>query len=251
MKRSMDSKRAFFRYLPTYPGIEDWGSRVMDAGFTKVEKHRVYPAPGHPDDHHFSWEEGRRLAAWTFVYITAGGGVFESEASGSEEIEAGDVFVVFPGVWHRYRPELERGWDEYWVEGDGAALEAAVTRAGLSPARPVLRVGHDEGLLKCFHEVIETIREEPPGFQAIIGMQTLVLLARLNSLLQKARESGATSGERIVRQAILLMRESLGEPVRWEELALKTGVSYSSFRRLFRKVTGRAPGDYFIEMKIN
>jgi len=41
----MDSKRLFFRYLPTYPGIEDWGSRVLDAGFTKVDKNSAYPAP--------------------------------------------------------------------------------------------------------------------------------------------------------------------------------------------------------------
>jgi len=247
----MKTGKGFFRYLPIYPGIQDWGCRVLDAGFTKVEKHTLYPAPGHPDDHHFSWEEGRRLKAWTFVYITAGMGVFESDASGVLPVEAGDVFVVFPDVWHRYRPDDHTGWDEYWVEGDGPLLQEAVERAGLEPARPVLRVGHDDALLRGFHEVMETIEAEPPGFQAVIGMQCLVLVARLCSLLQKARELGASSGERIVRQAILLMRENLGTNVRWEDVARKAGVSYSSFRRVFRQITGRAPGDYFIEMKMN
>lgn len=247
----MKTGRGFFRYLPIYSGIQDWGCRVLDAGFTKVERHTLYPAPGHPDDHHFSWEEGRRLRAWTFVYITAGGGVYESERSGALPVEAGDVFVIFPGVWHRYRPDPERGWDEYWVEGEGPLLEMALGKADLTAAAPVLRVGHDEALLRAFHETMEAIQEEAPGFQAIIGMQCLVLVARLASLMQSARERGASNGERIVRQAILLMRENLGMAVRWEEVARRTGVSYSSFRRIFRKVTGRAPGDYFIEMKMN
>jgi AraC-like DNA-binding protein len=247
----MDPAHGFFRYLPTYPGIEDWGARVLDAGCTQIGRDVVYPAPGHPDDHHFSWEAGRQLRAWTFVYITAGGGVFESQESGSLPVQSGDVFVIFPGVWHRYRPHLETGWDEYWVECDGKALEDAIQRTGLDPAKPVLRVGHDDALLRCFLDIMETIRLEPPCFQAIVGMQSMVLLAQLRSLLQKVREQGATSSERIARQSIVLMREHLGGQIIWEDVAKKAGVSYSSFRRLFRKTTGRSPGDYFIEMKIN
>ena len=74
----MTHKRRFIRYLPAYAEMEEWRARVLDAGFTNVLPGVGYPAPGHPEDHDFSWESGRRLSAYTFIYITSGAGVFES-----------------------------------------------------------------------------------------------------------------------------------------------------------------------------
>ncbi|MBC7978995.1 MAG: AraC family transcriptional regulator [Armatimonadetes bacterium] len=247
----MNPKRRFFRYLPAYAGMEEWGARVLDAGFTNVLPGAEYPAPGHPEDHHFSWENGRRLSAYTFIYITSGAGVFESEASGTAAISAGNVFVLFPGVWHRFRPLQESGWDEYWVECEGSAIDSAVERIGLEAANPVIDVGHDDAFLRCFLNILETVEAEPPGFEAIVGLRSLEIIARLRSLRMIAAEQGFTPGQKAVKQSILKMRENLGGTLEWDELAKDLGMSYSSFRRVFRKETGLSPGSYFIEMKMN
>lgn len=247
----MNDSRGYYRYLPVYPEIEDWGCKVLDVGYTRVPPMTVYPAPGHPEDHHFSWEHGRRLKAFTFVYITTGAGVFDSSESGEVRLEGGEVFVVFPGVWHRYRPDPQTGWDEYWVECEGPLLEKSVERMQLKPANPVLKVGHDEALLREFLNIMETIGKELPGFLAVAGAQSLVIVAMIRSLAKMAQEKGVTTRGKLVRHAIVLMRERLGSAVDWNELASRLGVSYSSFRRSFRAETGRSPGDYFIEMKIN
>jgi AraC-like ligand binding domain len=34
-------------------------------------------------------------------------------------VDAGQVIFLFPGVWHRYRPDEKTGWDEHWVGFDG------------------------------------------------------------------------------------------------------------------------------------
>ena len=251
MDRPMNTPRKYFRYLPLYPEIEGWGARVMDAGCTQVLAGQIYPAPGHPDDHHFDWETGRKLAAHTFVYITAGEGVFESKASGEVKVNAGDVFVIFPGVWHRFRPKVDVGWNEYWVECEGELLEAAVKNAALVPEEPVITVGHDPALLECFTSILETIQNEPPGYQAIIGLQCVTIIARIRSRQQMARDRLNPSDEKLVRQAIFLMRENLGGRMEWEELAAQLGISYSSFRRIFPRATGCSPGNFFLEMKMN
>lgn len=247
----MSTPRKYFRYLPRYPEIEGWGARVLDAGCTQVPAHQIYPAPGHPDDHHFDWETGRKLAAHTFVYITAGEGVFESKASGLMKVNAGDVFVIFPGVWHRFRPEIEVGWNEYWVECEGELLETAIRNAGMIPEHPIIPVGHDPALLECFTSILETIQNEPPGYQAIIGLQSVTILARIKSRQQLVQGQHSPSEEKIVRQAILRMSENLGGRMDWQELAAGLGISYSSFRRIFPKATGCSPGNFFLEMKMN
>jgi AraC-like DNA-binding protein len=247
----VNSRRRFFRYLPAYSGMEEWGARVLDAGYTKVPAEAIYPAPGHPEDHDFSWDDGRRLSAYTFVYITSGRGEFDSDVSGKVEVTAGNVMVVFPDVWHRYRPNRETGWDEYWVECEGWAIDSAVKRIGLDAAHPVINVGLDDAFLRCFLNVFETVESEPPGFEAVIGLRSLEIIARIRSLQMIATEQGLTPGEKAVRQAILKMRENLGSTMEWATVAKELGMSYSSFRRAFGKATGRAPGDYFIELKMN
>ena len=212
---------------------------------------RQHEQPGHPEDHEFTWEKGRRLAACTFVYITAGRGTFDSEASGAVSVEAGSVFLVFPNVWHRYRPDPLTGWDEYWVECEGELLASAVQRCGMNPATPVMRVGHDDALLRCFLNIADTIREEAPGFEPIIAMRSLEIVARIRSLMKVSNADGVTSLEKIVKQAQLKMRESLTSNIDFHQLSNHLGMSYSTFRRIFKKETGLPPGGYFIEMKMN
>ena len=98
-------KRSWFRYQPVGPEARAWGIHVLDAGYTLVPPGSPYPPYRHPDDHHFTWEAGRVLDAYTFVHLTRGGGAFESGPSGPRRVQAGDLFIVFPGVWHRYRPD--------------------------------------------------------------------------------------------------------------------------------------------------
>ena len=247
----MNSSPRFFRYLPRNPGAADWGAGVLDAGHGTVPPGADYPLPGHPEDHEFSWEHGRRLGAYTFVYITTGRGVFDSTPSGIVNVEAGSVFLVFPNVWHRYRPAKETGWDEYWVECEGELLDAAVQRSGMVPTAPVMRVGHDDALLRCFLNIADTIKQENPGFEAIIAMRSVEIVARIRSLMKLSSSSGVTSPERLVRQAQVRMRECLAGPIDFDQLASDLGMSYSTFRRTFKAETGRPPGDYFIEMKMN
>jgi AraC-like DNA-binding protein len=247
----MISSPRFFRYLPRITNGNDWGAAVLDAGHGTVPPGSDYPLPGHPEDHEFTWEKGRCLTAYTFVYITAGRGIFESEPSGQITVEAGSVFLLFPNVWHRYRPLSESGWDEYWVECEGELLEAAVRRSGMSPGSPVMRVGHDDALLRCFLNIVDTIKKEDPGFEAIIAIRSIEIVARIRSLMKTYSTTGLSNSEKLVRQVQIRMREALGESIDFQHLAKQHGMSYSTFRRIFKQETGRAPGDYFIEMKMN
>jgi AraC-like DNA-binding protein/mannose-6-phosphate isomerase-like protein (cupin superfamily) len=247
----MNPKPRFFRYLPRNPNGGDWGASVLDAGHGTVPPDSEYPLPGHPDDHLFSWEKGRCLEAYTFVYITAGHGIFDSEPSGEVPVSAGSVFVVFPNVWHRYRPDTKTGWDEYWVECEGTLLEAAVERCGLNPSTAVMRVGHDDALLRCFINIADTIQEESPGFEPIIAMRSLEIVARIRSLLKVSSQDGSTALEKMVKHAQVKMREALNSNIDFHHLASELGMSYSTFRRIFKKETGLPPGEYFIAMKMN
>jgi len=241
--------KSWFCYLPPAPGAQDWGLHVLDAGYTLIPPGSPYPPQKHPDDHMFSWEEGRVLESFTLVYITCGGGRFESERGGSHAIRSGDLFILFPGERHRYRPDPQTGWDEYWVEFDGEWAKRIMTRTGFSPNKPVVTAGDDSEILRLFIEINEATQSQPPGFEPLIATQTAQIIARTLAHLRHGTPVERET-EHFVRQARMYLLQNAERPIDFEALARSLGVSYSVFRRRFRERTGLPPGQYQIQIRL-
>ena len=109
----------FSRYLPVEPTLLDWGMYVLDAGYFDVPAGSEYPVGKHPEEYLFSWEKGRVLEEFQMVYLSRGQGVFECEDKKPVKVKAGDMMLLRPGMWHRYKPDSETGWAESWVGFQG------------------------------------------------------------------------------------------------------------------------------------
>jgi AraC-like DNA-binding protein len=241
---------AWFRYLPVTPEALRWGFYVLDAGYTLIPPGTPYPPGKHPEDHDFTWEEGRTLPSYTLVYITRGAGRFESATAGPLRIEAGDLFILFPGEWHRYRPDPATGWDEYWVEFDGDHARRIMEHRDFSKAGPVICAGHDEALLRLFLDLNESIRDSPLGFEHIIATQAAQMVARVLAAGRRRRGDDG-SEEKLVRRACFHILEQLDRNIDFAALASDLGLSYSGFRKKFRRVTGLPPGRYQQQIRLN
>jgi hypothetical protein len=57
------------------------------------------------------------------IYVHSGQGTFESSASKTRKIGPGTIFILFPGIWHRYRPDFATGWTESWIELNGPNMD--------------------------------------------------------------------------------------------------------------------------------
>jgi AraC-like DNA-binding protein len=242
-------KRSFFRYLAVGPDARAWGVFVPDAGYTLIPPGSPYPPYLHPADHHFTWERGRVLRSFQFVYITRGGGTFESERGGRQRVRAGDLFILFPDVWHRYRPDPRTGWDEYWLEMDGDHARRLMALDPFDPARPVLRIGRDEKLVQLFLEAVDTLRREPPEYRFLLGAQAVMIIAHTLSALKRRRFEGRPA-EEIIREAKALLARAAGRSHPLDGVAAQLSLSYSTFRRLFRQYTGLSPRQYALRMSL-
>ena len=92
-----------------------WGMVVTTAGHQNIPPQAEYPSRNHPTRYLFSTEKGRVLNEYQLVYITRGRGQFASTRQKECEIREGDMFLLFPGEWHNYRPDPHTGWHESWV----------------------------------------------------------------------------------------------------------------------------------------
>lgn len=245
------AKNTFFRYLAVSPADEQWGLYVPTAGYSWTPAHSInYPLTQHPSAYHFRWEQGRILQEFQLLYVIRGEGVFESSGAGALPIKTGDVFVLFPGVWHRYAPNPATGWDEYWVGFDGEIPRRLMQRGCFAPKSPVFSPGLGSSWHELFAGVIELLEMEPMGYHQLLSGLTYQMLTRLHALSREEKLSD-TFKDTVIRKAKYLVMEQLVTKIDWEELARELHVSYSWLRHTFQEYTGFSPYQYQLQLRLN
>ena len=236
----------YFTYLPDNALCEALGCTAFSSGYTRILPGSVYPPVRHPDDHHFIWEKGRTLQAYQFALISEGRGRLQSapDPTRVHEVNAGDVILMFPGVWHRFGPDPETGWVESWIECRGPAFDR-VFAMGLMPIEaPVWHAGSEaEAIFTKVHELAQedTILHQPT--LSALGLQLLALLCQSRGIAEQGRV-------RLVEQARRALMEKSGAPPALESIARDLGLSYSTLRRLFREHTGVSLKQYQTDVRI-
>lgn len=247
----MKLSRRDLKYLfPRIEGDTRWGLTVLGVGsFDIPAKYPSYP-PLAPVGYHYTWEEGRTIPEqYALVYIARGRGVFESEASGARKVAAGSAFVLFPGVWHRYRPARSTGWDEYWFLFKGEIMDRLAGEGVFTPQSPVIDVGLNDHLMGQYQRLLELAEMQPLGFREQLSTTALAILASGWAAAQQ-RELGDRNLEGAIRKARFMMIEHIDQPLEARKIARELHLSYTHFRRLFKRMTGYSPGQYLLHMRI-
>lgn len=242
--------KSFFRYLPQGGDDVRRGLYVLAGGWTLIPARTPYPPTQHPADHHFVWQRGRTLSEYQIVYITRGSGVFESDCSPTVRLRAGNVFILFPSVWHRYSPDPRTGWDEYYVAFNGSSAASLVAEHGFSAAKPVLDTGVDDAILSPFLRIAEEIEAESIGYQHLLSAWAVQIMAQVHVAIRRKSLRGQHITHMMERAKILL-EERIKEPVTASTLANELHVSYSWFRSIFKRYTGMAPAKYHLQLRLN
>lgn len=246
-----ESYVVYVRCLPTEADAMEWGLCVEDCGFSDIRPGTRYPPPHaqYPPEFLWSWERGRTLQDYQLVYIAEGRGIFESEPTGRVRIEAGQVILLFPGVWHRYRPVKSVGWGEYWVRFKGEVADR-IMGASFSPDNAVIRVGFRQELRDLIQSISGTMHEGPPGSLQVAGARTMEALALVRMYATTYRRLDRETARKI-QQASQYLVEHCREPIDMEVLATQIGLSYSNFRSLFKRYTGVAPHNFLIDARLD
>ncbi|AMR30813.1 AraC family transcriptional regulator [Mucilaginibacter sp. PAMC 26640] len=239
----------FYKYLPVSKEDEDWGLTVLNAGCTHIEASKAYPFENHPAHHNFNWSSWRILQEYQIIYITKGQGIFESESVKQTTVRAGTLIVLFPNERHRYKPDNQTGWDEYWVGIKGEIIDKLLISSYLKRDTPCLYIGFNESIFNLYNCIIEKTKQERPGYQPLISGAVLHLIGTSYAIIkQNAVET--KDDENIINRSRLLFRSNISNPYSAEQAAQELNVGYSWFRKLFKNYTGLSPGQYYLQLKI-
>lgn len=238
----------FFDYFPASPKMRSWGLCATSFGEVQVPPHTRYPLRGHPVGHHFDWKQGRTLQEYQILYIRKGQGIFESALTKPKKINPGTIFLLFPGVWHRYRPDSATGWTESWIELSGSYLDhlrASGVIDPKNPVHPVTAVGEVENLLDA---MLQLVRHRPSYFLVRLGFYAMQMLTLLDTTPPRNRKAPQRIHQ-IVAEAQAQLAQDFEKNISAEQVAHSFNIGYSYFRREFKRQTGFSPKQYRNEIR--
>ncbi|MFI4911488.1 MAG: AraC family transcriptional regulator [Sedimentisphaeraceae bacterium JB056] len=245
-----NNKENFFKYFPSSRKLQDWGLYVISCGRSSILPNQPYPPEIHPEGHDFNFLAGRVLNTVTLVYIPKGGGIFESKESGKQQITAGSLFSILPGIWHRYKPDINTGWDEYWIEFDGEMATRFIKKTRLNPHNPIIKINDEAKVSSLFMEIIETAQYEPHGFEYMLSASAFSLMAILNAEMDIQKNEDIEKSDAI-RKGRKKLTENLETTLDLKQLATELNMSYSLFRKTFKEITGFTPYQYRLNLKLH
>ena len=240
---------SFTRYLPADQQARRWGWRLLDVGRQSIPPGTNYPARGHPLQYLFDESGKRTLTEFQIIFIATGSGTFESESMPCSQVHSGEALLLFPGEWHRYRPNKETGWSEYWLGYKGQDAER-VMATFFNKDNAVLRTSHPNEILKLFDQLLHYAKNPYPGVEQVMASFIPMILALLNA---GALQSGHSRGNdtQLIMEAKSVILKDLSKRTDLNKLASSLGMSYSKFRILFKEQTGYAPREFENLIKLN
>ncbi len=238
----------FIKYLTINSKDIDWGVYINAIGKTTSKPHEVYPSNVHPSAYFFNWEFGRTLNEYQVIYITKGSGVFENKY-GKIKVEEGSIIFLFPDEWHRYKPDDEIGWTEFYVGFNGKLASHFVNQINVSKRNQVIKVGYNDKFIEVLDRIFELAKDEPTSFQQIASGNLIRFLGLLDASLKGTDLSNDRISD-IFSKIKFIIRENVDSDLCMQDIAKEYNISYSYFRKMFKKHTGLSPKQYHLQLKI-
>ena len=227
-----------------------WGLTVSTVGYEEIEPNEPYPTKGHADGYYFHLDKGRTLNEYQLLYNPEGEGWFQSAHCPRTRLKAGDMFLLFPGEWHTYHPDPRLGWKSRSIGFKGKNMDDRVRAGFLSPEKPIYHIGFSSEIESLYMRAYKVAVEEAAFSQQVMAGIVNDLIGMMYSLQRNIELSKDQNQVDMVSKARMLIRDSLEKELTIQQIAKLLGISYSSFRKLFKEYTGLSPATYQQELRL-
>lgn len=240
----MDSPYAFYHYLPISDDAMRWGIYLTGAGRGSIPGQQAYPSEGHPSLYQFSWKQGRTLPEFQVILITEGRGIFHSRSMGEQAVGPNTVILLFPDVWHRYRPDKATGWTEHWISFNGEMAHGLMNQGLIREEKALCACTDVKGLTFHFDRLLTRVQSHPTENSILLSMHAMDLIAEVieqtldGPLPSDARASGLVDrvDDALVAQAMDLIWAHSHRPLSVAQLAAQLPCTRRTLERRFQAV---------------
>jgi AraC-like DNA-binding protein len=182
---------------------------------------------------------------YLLIYCRSGQGWLET-ADGRLDVSGGDLLLLPKGQAHTYGADAHKPWTLYWVHFAGEHVADYLKPLGPGP---LLRIGVQPRLLAEFDALLGLRKQGLNLVHFIHAAHQLQVL--LTSLAVLPARATLKSGRVLDVDAVhAVMRAHLHDSLNLDELAAQFKLSRFHFAKTYRALTGHAPIQDFIQLKM-
>ncbi|MFW5830188.1 MAG: helix-turn-helix domain-containing protein [Planctomycetota bacterium] len=172
-------------------------------------------------------------------------GAFRSDRQNLCRMQAGDCFVLLPGIRHSYGPLPDQPWIEDHILLDGPVLRLLYRRGLFQAEQPIYRQLQPAAMIADFNACLQAAAT---GNASAAIPYVFTILHRLQQAQLAALERDALDHP-LAHIADRLRRQPQQD---WDmrALAAECGLSYHAFRQQFRTCTGHPPLRFLQQQRI-
>lgn len=180
--------------------------------------------------------------------VASGSGVYHTEHN-TFHVQAGQLFLIYPGETTTYKASMTDPWTYYWVGFSGYQAELILAEMGFTREKPVISLKKPEKAIACIEKIIRcsdnSLKNEL--------RRTSELLKFFSQAIDTDGNSDKVVPKRGTEYAEAAMRyisTNYSQNVQIGELAEKIGVVRSYLTRAFTLRYNMSPQEYLIRIRL-
>ena len=237
----------YFLYRSPKKTPNAWGIEILNTGKQSLQAGSPYPPKNHPSSYVFNWTKGRIINEYQILLVTQGSGLFQSKGqSEAREFKAPFIFLVFPDIWHRYKPIKSSDWTEYWIGFKGIIPDSLQKNGEITSALDAFKGVHYSKLVLLFQQILQFFKQGQTEQANVVLHQILVDLCNPKEIYRKEHKYS-----HLVDQISLFIADNCHKAIDWEKLSSSHGISYSLLRKVFKQREAIPPKKYHTIVRLD
>lgn len=192
---------------------------------------------------------------YLFHYVISGRGSLDATAEDGVttrryEIQAGQGFLICPGLINTYFADEHDPWKYVWVEFDGLRASESLRYAGLTAAQPIYRAD-DEAQSAQVRDLMLYIAEHSDASALhLIGYLCLFEDALMQSSSTRVSAQENQLKDFYIQEAVNYIEQNYQRNLTVEEVADACRLNRSYFSKLFKDNVGCPPQEFLIRVRL-
>ena len=178
-------------------------------------------------------------------HVISGKGSYHADGQ-QYQLEAGDTFIIYPGMVVSYSADLSQPWEYCWVGFQGAEAKVLMKQTPFSKKAPVVHFDPPTAIETAIMSIYKASGSTPCSQVKTIGLLYLFL----SLLMEQAPCPVSDLSLEYVESAISFISHNYSGPIDVGDISSNVGISRSHLYRVFMKHMGTSPNDYLTRFRI-
>lgn len=194
-------------------------------------------------------ERHERPDHYIMFYVNEGRGSLTVRQA-THKVEAGQGFVIFPGVETRIQSHYKDTMNVTWVAFSGYLVDRYLSRADLSVYEPVFDDNEQQDARKYFATLLTASLGFPNRYCKIMAQLYSLIGFLIDNAGSKIKQT-ATMPEFYLMRALDFIDRNYHENITIVDIASHVGISRKTLNLVFASLTGFSPKDYLTYYRIS